>query len=84
MTGFENIDRQGYRVAVQFAPSDTFTVNYSYANDEIDELSQMQNVVGLNPNAAGILGAEGVPSAITILPGLRAPHRVLLTLILST
>ncbi len=72
VTGFENIDRQGYRVAVQFAPSDTFTVNYSYANDEIDELSQMQNVVGLNPNAAGILGAEGVPSAVTILSGSRA------------
>ena len=64
--GFEDLDRQGYRFAVRFTPSDNITVDYSYSHDEIDEHSQMLDVVGFNPTNAAILGAPGLPTNVSI------------------
>jgi iron complex outermembrane receptor protein len=64
--GFEDLAREGYRFAVRFTPSDTITMDYSFSHDEIDEHSQMLDVVGFNPTNAAILGAPGVPTNVSI------------------
>ena len=64
--GFENIDRSGFRFAAQWEASDNLTVNYSFANDELAENSQMFDVVGFNPMGAGVLNAPGFPNQVGI------------------
>lgn len=60
--GFENIDRQGLRFAARWAPSDSFTLDYTYEKNELDELSQGLRVIGLNPTAAAAAGTPGFPT----------------------
>ena len=64
--GFESLGRDGYRFAARWTPTETFTADYSYARDEIDETSQMINVVGLSPTNASVLFEEGFPTNVTI------------------
>ena len=64
--GFENIDRSGFRVAAQWRPSEDFTVDYSYAENELDEQIQALDVIGFNPLAAGVLAADGYPANVSI------------------
>lgn len=69
--GFENIDREGFRLAARWMPSDRLTLDYSFANDKIDERSQMLNVVGFNPTNASVLFESGFPDNLTIASGAR-------------
>lgn len=69
--GFENIDREGFRLAARWMPSDRLTLDYSFANDKIDERSQMFNVVGFNPTNASVLFESGFPDNLTIASGAR-------------
>lgn len=55
--GFENINRDGYRVALRFTPSESMNVDYAYSHDKLDENAQMMDVVGLNPRDPGVAGA---------------------------
>ena len=63
--GFENIDRSGFRFAVQWHPSDAVTIDYSFARDELDENTQLLDVVGFNPMNAGVRRNSGFPSSVT-------------------
>lgn len=63
--GFENMDRQGYRFAARFEPTDTLGIDYSFSHDELDELTQMMHVVGFNPRAGSITPGVADP-AVTI------------------
>ncbi len=72
MPGFENIDRQGYRLALNFNPSDSMSVDYTYSHDSLDEHAQMMDVVGLNPRDPGVVGNSGYPNAVTTDSGERA------------
>ena len=69
--GFENVDREGFRLAARWMPSDRLTLDYSFANDKIDERSQMLNVVGFNPTNASVLFESGFPDNLTIASGAR-------------
>ena len=64
--GFENIDRDGFRLAARWMPSDRITVDYSFSNDKIDERTQMLNIVGLNPTYASAMFESGYPNNLTI------------------
>jgi iron complex outermembrane receptor protein len=64
--GFENIDRQGYRLAVRWEPNDDFTMDYSYDHNELDEETQALRMVSFNPAGAGVLVADGFPTNTTI------------------
>ena len=69
--GFENMDRDGYRLAARWMPTDRLTLDYSFSNDTIDERSQMLNIVGLNPTNASVLFESGFPDNLTINSGAR-------------
>jgi iron complex outermembrane receptor protein len=49
LPGFDSIDRQGFRFAARWQPSDNFTLDYSYDSSEMDEETTVQHVVGFNP-----------------------------------
>jgi outer membrane receptor protein involved in Fe transport len=70
--GFENLDRSGHRLSLRFTPSENLSVDYSYSHDELDEHSQMMDVVGFNPRAPGVSGAAGFPSAVAVDSAERA------------
>ena len=55
------MDRDGYRLAARWMPTDRLTLDYSFSNDTIDERSQMLNIVGLNPTNASVLFESGFP-----------------------
>lgn len=54
VSGFENIDRQGYRFAARFEPTETLSLDYAFSHDELDEHTQMMGVVGFNPRAGSL------------------------------
>lgn len=54
VSGFENIDRQGYRFAARFEPTETLSLDYAFSHDELDEHTQMMGVVGFNPRSFSI------------------------------
>lgn len=60
VSGFENIDRQGYRFAARFEPTETLSIDYAFNHDEVDEHTQMMGVVGFNPRAGSL--EAGVPN----------------------
>jgi iron complex outermembrane recepter protein len=70
--GFENLDRSGHRLSLRFTPSENLSLDYSYSHDELDEHSQMMDVVGFNPRAPGVSGAAGFPSAVAVDSAERA------------
>ena len=63
---FENLDRFGYRFALDWEPTDNFRLNYRYDNSEIDEQTQALDVVGMNPIGAGVLDEPGFPTNTSI------------------
>ena len=69
--GFENIDRDGFRLAARWMPTDRFTLDYAFSNDNIDEHSQMLNIVGLNPMDGFAPFEPGYPNNLTILSSNR-------------
>lgn len=64
--GFENLNRQGVRLAAFFDATDTFSIDYAFSLDELDENAQALDVVGFNPAGAGVLGAGGFPGRVDI------------------
>jgi len=70
--GFENLDRSGHRVSLRFTPSENVSIDYSYSHDELDEHSQMMDVVGFNPRAPGVTSAAGFPTAVAVDSAERA------------
>jgi outer membrane receptor protein involved in Fe transport len=64
--GFENIDRQGYRVALRLEPTADLTIDYAYDRSEMKEEVQALNMVSFNPAGAGVLTADGFPTETTI------------------
>ena len=62
--GFENLDRQGLRFAARWTPSDSFTLDYTFDANELDELAQGQQVVGLNPTGAAVAATPGFPTNV--------------------
>ncbi|MEK9921118.1 MAG: TonB-dependent receptor, partial [Luminiphilus sp.] len=69
--GFENIDRDGFRLAARWMPTDRVTIDYAFANDKLDERSQMLNIVGLNPMDGYVPFEPGYPDNLTILSSNR-------------
>ena len=65
-SGFENIDRQGYRFAARFEPTETLSIDYAFNHDEVDEHTQMMGVVGFNPMASAVASTPGYPGAVDI------------------
>ena len=45
---YDDLDRQAYRVALRWEPSDTVTVDYAYDRSEMDEVATPNQLVGLN------------------------------------
>lgn len=72
MPGFENLDRQGFRFALNYNPTDNFSVDYSYSQDEVDEHAQMMDIVGLNPRDPGAVADAGYPYSVGIASAERA------------
>lgn len=64
-SGFQDLDRQGYRLALSWTPTDTFSADYSYARQEIDEHSQMLKVDGFIPTGGALASSEGFPNNVT-------------------
>ena len=52
--GSQDLDREGFRVAIQARPTDRITVDISHAEDELNELDPMIDVSGFNPVAAEV------------------------------
>jgi iron complex outermembrane receptor protein len=44
---FDNLDRQAWRVAFRWQPTERVTVDYIYDHSELDEVNTLQKVVGL-------------------------------------
>ncbi|RLQ21358.1 TonB-dependent receptor [Seongchinamella sediminis] len=68
--GFDELDRQAYRIALQWTPSDNFFADYSYDYSELDEAGAAQPVVAFNP-----LDAAGNVSQIAALQGILSQAR---------
>lgn len=48
-SGFENLDRSAYRLALQWNPRDTISVDYSFDHSELDEDTAAGRIIGLTP-----------------------------------
>ena len=66
VTGREDLNRQGWRIAAEFAPSDSFTASYSFTHSELDEQSQALKVFGLTPTAGAVAGTTGYPTNVAL------------------
>ena len=64
--GFESLSRQGMRLVAFFDATDSFSIDYAFSLDELDENAQALDVVGFNPAGAGVLGAAGFPGRVDI------------------
>ncbi|MEQ9395227.1 TonB-dependent receptor [Haliea sp.] len=47
--GFDSIDRQAWRLALKWEPTDALTLDYSYDESRLDENGALQQVVGFTP-----------------------------------
>ena len=45
--GFEDVDREAWRVALEWQPTDMVSVNYAYDRSDLDEQAQLQQLTGL-------------------------------------
>lgn len=73
--GFENINRDGYRIAFRFNPSDALSLDYAYSHDELDENAQMMDVVGLNPRDPGVAAAVAANPAYALNVPINSAER---------
>ncbi|MFZ8885470.1 MAG: TonB-dependent receptor [Steroidobacteraceae bacterium] len=64
--GSENLDRQGWRVALELNPGEEFSASYSYTHSELDEFSQALKPFGLTPTAAAVAGTDGYPTDVAV------------------
>lgn len=77
-----SLDRDGYRLAFEWTPSDKLTVSYAYRSDNVnDETAGTLQVAGLDPDLRGFAGyylAGGDPGNVSIRSDSR-PGTVALT-----
>ncbi|MDY0067968.1 MAG: TonB-dependent receptor plug domain-containing protein [Steroidobacteraceae bacterium] len=66
---FDDIDRQAYRVALRWAPTDAVTVDYAFDRSKLDETATPEILVGLNPLALNPLTGEQT-SRVDALSGM--------------
>lgn len=72
--GFEDLDRQAWRLALNWMPSDSVTVDYVYDHSELDELATVQKAVGMTPlDAQGTNRVDVLDGLITKWTGLGDP-----------
>ena len=69
---FQSIDREGYRFAVRWTPSDDFTADYSFMRSEIDENTGMLKADGFYPTAATAAFSPGYPNKVSFDTSFRA------------
>lgn len=75
LPGYENINREGYRLALRFTPGDNVSVDYAYSHDELNENAQMMDVVGLNPRDPGVGGAIAANPAYALNVPINSAER---------
>lgn len=61
---FNDLDRQAWRIGLQWLLGDKFTADYAYDGSQLDEINNLDAVVGLNP-----LDSAGNVSRIAALQG---------------
>ncbi|MBU6211033.1 MAG: TonB-dependent receptor [Gammaproteobacteria bacterium] len=66
LKGSENLDREGWRVALVLKPSESFTASYNYTHSELAEFSQGLKVFGLTPTAAAVASTPGYPTNVAL------------------
>lgn len=66
LKGSENLNREGWRVALLLKPSDSFTASYNYTHSELTEFSQALKVFGLTPTAAAVASTAGYPTNVAL------------------
>ena len=64
--GSENLNREGWRIALELAPSENFTASYSFTHSELDEFSQGLKPFGLTPTAAAVAATPGYPTNVQL------------------
>ncbi len=62
--GFDDTDREGYRLAVRWMPTENLTADYAFDYNELNESNQLIQVVGFTPLDPGgqfsrVLGMQG-------------------------
>lgn len=63
--GWDDIDRDAWRVALLWQPAESITIDYSYDHSELDENQTMQQVVSFVP-----MGADSSINRVDALQGL--------------
>jgi iron complex outermembrane receptor protein len=66
LEGSENLNREGWRVALVMKPSESFTASYNYTHSELSEFAQALKVFGLTPTAAAVAGTPGYPTNVAL------------------
>jgi len=64
--GSENLNRKGWRLALELTPSENFTASYSFTHSELDEFAQALKPVGLTPSAAAVTATPGYPTNVQL------------------
>ena len=67
---FDDLDRQSWRVALQWDVTDAFVVDYAYDRSELDETNTLEKVIGFNS-----VDAAGQVSRVAALEGVLAGAR---------
>jgi len=68
---FDELDRQAYRAALRWEPTEAITIDYAFDKSRIDEANANQELVGVNP--VGINPATGaLTDRLTALNGMIA------------
>ena len=66
LKGAENLNREGWRVALELTPTENFTASYNFTHSELSEFSQALKPFGLTPTAAAVLGTPGYPTNVAL------------------
>jgi len=64
--GSENLNRQGWRLALELTPSENFTASYSFTHSELDEFAQALKPIGLTPAASAVTATPGYPTNVQL------------------
>ncbi len=66
--GFQDMDREGGRIALQFTPNDWIQLDWIHTEDTVDELDPMLDIVGLNPGYGPIATQAGLGGNLNNIP----------------
>ena len=66
LKGNENLDREGWRIALEFTPTENFTAAYNFTHSELSEFSQALKPFGLTPTAAAVAATPGFPTNVAL------------------